>query len=71
MELEKKISKLQIYLEFIKLKKNKEKLLILETDIDDMSGEIYSYLYLKLFSADAKDVYFTNILMKKIVQHKN
>lgn len=30
-----------------------------------MSGEIYSYLYPKLFLAGAKDVYLTNILMKK------
>lgn len=39
--------------------------MILETNIDDMSGEIYSYLFPKLFSAGAKDVYLTNILMKK------
>ena len=30
-----------------------------------MSGEIYSYLFPKLFKAGAKDVYLTNIMMKK------
>ena len=45
--------------------KSKKKLLILETNIDDMSGEIYSYLFPKLFAAGAKDVYLSNIMMKK------
>jgi hypothetical protein len=30
-----------------------------------MSGEIYSYLFPKLFKNGAKDVYISNILMKK------
>lgn len=30
-----------------------------------MSGEIYSYLFPKLLEAGAKDVYLTNIMMKK------
>ncbi|MFP4020263.1 MAG: nickel insertion protein [Halanaerobium sp.] len=30
-----------------------------------MSGEIYSYLFPKLLNAGAKDVYLTNIMMKK------
>jgi len=30
-----------------------------------MSGEIYSYLFPKLFSSGAKDVFLTNIMMKK------
>lgn len=30
-----------------------------------MSGEIYSYLFPKLLAAGAKDVYLTNIMMKK------
>jgi len=30
-----------------------------------MSGEIYSYLFPKLLKAGAKDVYLTNIMMKK------
>jgi len=40
-------------------------LVILETNIDDMSGEIYSYLFPKLLKSGAKDVYLTNIMMKK------
>ncbi len=38
---------------------------MLETNIDDMSGEIYSYLFPKLFATGALDVYLTNIIMKK------
>ncbi|MGP3779218.1 nickel insertion protein [Halanaerobium saccharolyticum] len=30
-----------------------------------MSGEIYSYLFPKLLAAGARDVYLTNIMMKK------
>ena len=30
-----------------------------------MNGEIYSYLFPKLLAAGAKDVYLTNIMMKK------
>lgn len=30
-----------------------------------MSGEIYSYLFPKLLASGAKDVYLTNIMMKK------
>ena len=39
--------------------------LLLETNIDDMSPEIYSYLYDKLFAAGALDVWTTPIYMKK------
>lgn len=38
---------------------------MLETNIDDMNPEIYSYLYPQLFEAGALDVYVTNIMMKK------
>ena len=38
---------------------------MLETNIDDMNPEIYSYLYPKLFEQGALDVYLTNIMMKK------
>lgn len=37
----------------------------LETNIDDMNPQIYGWLYEKLFSAGALDVWTTNILMKK------
>ncbi|MGM0502442.1 MAG: nickel insertion protein [Bacillota bacterium] len=39
--------------------------MMLETNIDDMNAEIYSYLYPKLFEQGALDVYLTNIMMKK------
>nr|WP_282706825.1 nickel insertion protein [Natroniella acetigena] len=38
---------------------------MLETNIDDMNSEIYSYLVPKLFEIGALDVYLTNIMMKK------
>ncbi|GAB6138636.1 hypothetical protein JCM15060_18250 [Halanaerobaculum tunisiense] len=39
--------------------------MMLETNIDDMNPEIYSYLYPRLFEAGALDVYLTDIMMKK------
>ncbi|NOY09717.1 MAG: nickel pincer cofactor biosynthesis protein LarC [Spirochaetes bacterium] len=42
-----------------------EELLLLETNIDDMSPEIYSFLFPLLFKKGALDVYLTNIIMKK------
>ncbi len=41
-----------------------EKLMILETNIDDMNPEIYSYLLPLLLKKGALDVYLTNIIMK-------
>ena len=38
---------------------------MLETNIDDMSGEIYSYLLPKLFDLGVADAFLTNIIMKK------
>ena len=38
---------------------------IIETNVDDMSSEICSYVMEKLFENGALDVYFTSILMKK------
>lgn len=38
---------------------------IVETNIDNMSGEILGYVMDKLFEAGAVDVYFTSIQMKK------
>lgn len=38
---------------------------IIETNVDDMSPEVYSYLMDKLFENGALDVYFIPILMKK------
>lgn len=39
--------------------------LVLETNIDDMSPQIYGYLYERLFAAGALDVWTTPITMKK------
>ena len=38
---------------------------MIETNIDDMSSEIYSYIFPMLFDKGALDVYLTNIIMKK------
>ncbi len=42
-----------------------EEVLVLETNIDDMSPELYGHVFEKLLEAGALDVYLTNILMKK------
>lgn len=42
-----------------------KKLVKLETNIDDMNPQIYGWLYEKLFSAGALDVWTSNIYMKK------
>lgn len=44
---------------------SEEELFLLETNIDDMSSEVYSYIFDKLFSLNALDVYTTSISMKK------
>ncbi len=44
---------------------NKEKITILETNIDDCTPEILGYTMEKLLENGAKDVFFTNIQMKK------
>lgn len=51
----------------LKLKDNLsvEKLVVVETNIDDMSGEFFSPLMEKLFEIGSLDVYFTPIFMKK------
>ena len=41
------------------------RLLLLETNIDDMNPQIYGYLYDRLFEAGAKDVWTVPIYMKK------
>lgn len=42
-----------------------EKVAVLETTIDDLNPEIYSYLMEKLFEAGSLDVYYTPVQMKK------
>lgn len=44
---------------------NKEKLVQVETNIDDMNPQIYPYVMQKLFDAGVLDVYYHNIIMKK------
>lgn len=39
--------------------------MLLETNIDDMPGEIFGYLMDRLFAAGALDVFYTSIQMKK------
>jgi uncharacterized protein (TIGR00299 family) protein len=42
-----------------------EKITVIETNIDDMNPQIYEYLIDALFSAGARDVYLTPVMMKK------
>ncbi|MCM1991389.1 nickel pincer cofactor biosynthesis protein LarC [Oceanirhabdus seepicola] len=42
-----------------------ESLIMLECNIDDMNPEIYSYLIPKALEKGAKDIFLTNIVMKK------
>jgi len=44
---------------------NLESFMILETNIDDMNPEFYSYLFPLLLEKGALDVYLTSIMMKK------
>jgi hypothetical protein len=45
--------------------REEHQLLLLETNIDDMSPELYSYVMERLFERGASDVWFTPIQMKK------
>jgi uncharacterized protein (TIGR00299 family) protein len=42
-----------------------EKLIMVETNIDDMNPEIFSFLMEQLFKLGARDVFFSSIMMKK------
>ncbi len=46
-------------------KEDREGLLVLETNLDDMTPELCGYLMERLLKAGALDVYFTHALMKK------
>lgn len=43
----------------------RDKVVKLETDIDDCSGEVLGYVIKKLFKAGAKDVHYAPVFMKK------
>lgn len=47
------------------IKMEKEKLIILETNIDDMNPEFYSYVIEKLIKEGAKEAFIQPIIMKK------
>ncbi|CUS82672.1 hypothetical protein JGI7_00634 [Candidatus Kryptonium thompsonii] len=47
------------------LKYDEEKLLLVETNIDDMNPEIYPYVVEKLLSSGANDAYLVPLIMKK------
>lgn len=49
----------------IKEPREKNRIALIETNIDDMNNEFYGYLMDKLFENGALDVYFTPIQMKK------
>ncbi|MCI0516099.1 nickel pincer cofactor biosynthesis protein LarC [candidate division KSB1 bacterium] len=42
-----------------------EELILLEANIDDLNPEVYTHVFQVLFSAGARDVYLTPIIMKK------
>ena len=44
---------------------DRDTVVLLETNIDDMNPEIYGYLIERLLSSGAKDAYLTPIIMKK------
>lgn len=44
---------------------DRDKVVKLETDIDDCSGEVLGYVMKKLFKAGAKDVHYAPVFMKK------
>jgi len=43
----------------------REHLVLLETNIDDMNPEYYQYIMQRLFDGGALDVFLTPIIMKK------
>lgn len=47
------------------LQEEGKKVVVVETNIDDMSPEAYEYVMEKLFEGGALDVYFTPVIMKK------
>ena len=56
---------LRVWIGELKTKPQKEDLVLMETNIDDMSPQIFGYLMEKLLAEKALDVWFTPIQMKK------
>ncbi len=51
--------------EFLNLDNRVEKLLHIETNIDDLNPQVYGFVFNRLFALGALDVYLNNIIMKK------
>lgn len=56
---------LRVYLGEVQEEYLYEEAVVIECNIDDMNPEVYDYVFEKLFSAGAQDVYLTPIIMKK------
>jgi len=56
---------LRMYIGNIEFADKKSKKVLIETNIDDLSPQIYEYVFERLFKAGARDVWVTPILMKK------
>lgn len=46
-------------------KEHSERVTVIEATIDDMNPQVYEYVMEKLFKAGARDVYLTQVIMKK------
>lgn len=56
---------LRLFLGEMAAEVGEERLILLETNLDDLNPELYTYVQQRLFAAGAADVYFTPIQMKK------
>jgi len=56
---------LRVLLGTCKENEREEQLMMLETNIDDLSPEVYDYVMERLFAAGARDVFLSTIHMKK------
>lgn len=56
---------LRMYIGHIEFVNKKSKKMLIETNIDDLSPQVYEYVFEGLFKAGARDVWITPIMMKK------